>query len=79
MLNTSPTGVATPVAFYKKEVDGTLARIWVRIPANTGVVTEVNLYDENGEAVYRLLQTLDTPPARPTYARIEIDMKEMSL
>jgi len=58
---------------------GTKIRIWINIPANTLGVTQVRVYDANNVRLLNRPTVIVQRPGRPTYARIEVDVKEMSL
>ncbi|WP_214788581.1 hypothetical protein [Exiguobacterium sp. s21] len=63
----------------KNDVTGTKLNLWVNIPANTTGITQLRFYDVNNVRVLNRPTVIVQRPGRPTYARIEIDTKEMSL
>lgn len=58
---------------------GTKIRIWINIPANTVGITQIRVYDANNVRVLNRPTVIVQRPGSPTYARIEVDVKEMSL
>lgn len=63
----------------KNHVSGTKMNIWVNIPANTTGITQLRFYDEQDVRLLNRPTVIVQRPGRPSYARIEIDTKEMSL
>lgn len=63
----------------KNDVSGTKLNLWVNIPANTTGISQLRFYDENDVRLLNRPTIIVQRPGRPTYARIEIDTKEMSL
>ena len=63
----------------KNDVVGTKLNLWVNIPANTTGISQLRFYDENDVRLLNRPTVIVQRPGRPTYARIEIDTKEMSL
>lgn len=63
----------------KNDVVGTKLNLWVNIPANTTGITQLRFYDENDVRLLNRPTVIVQRPGRPTYARLEIDTKEMSL
>ncbi|WP_214795138.1 MULTISPECIES: hypothetical protein [unclassified Exiguobacterium] len=63
----------------KNDVSGTKLNLWVNIPANTTGISQLRFYDENDVRLLNRPTVIVQRPGRPTYARIEIDTKEMSL
>lgn len=58
---------------------GTKVRIWINVPADTLGVTQIRVYDSANVRILNRPTVIIQNPGRPTYARIEIDVKEMSL
>lgn len=67
------------VDIVKHDVTGTKINLWVNIPADTTGVSQLRFYDENDVRLLNRPTVIVQRPGRPTYARIEIDTKEMSL
>ena len=63
----------------KNDVSGTKLNLWVNIPANTTGITQLRFYDTNNIRLLNRPTVIVQRPGRPSYARIEIDTKEMSL
>lgn len=63
----------------KNDVMGTKLNLWVNIPANTKGITQLRFYDVNDVRLLNRPTVIVQRPGRPTYARLEIDTKEMSL
>ena len=62
----------------KNDVSGTKLNLWVNIPADTTGISQLRFYDENDVRLLNRPTVIVQRPGRPTYARIEIDTKEMS-
>ena len=67
------------VDIVKNDVSGTKLNLWVNIPADTTGISQLRFYDENDVRLLNRPTVIVQRPGRPTYARIEIDTKEMSL
>lgn len=63
----------------KNDVSGTKWNLWVNIPANTTGITQLRFYDAQDVRLLNRPTVIVQRPGRPSYARIEIDTKEMSL
>ena len=67
------------VDIVKNVVSGTKLNLWVNIPADTTGISQLRFYDANDVRLLNRPTVIVQRPGRPTYARIEIDTKEMSL
>lgn len=67
------------VDIVKNDVTGTKLNLWVNIPAGTTGISQLRFYDTEDVRLLNRPTVIVQRPGRPTYARIEIDTKEMSL